>query len=442
MTPRLPYPSTIAPPGRLFTLFIGLAIVLLLAVSPDRLAMHGWQYGETGGSPLEKMHPGILLFAVLLAASAMSYGNPLTSVMSAAVAHPGLIVYFGGIALLIVHAVLWAGLPFTTFIDTFVGPALVFLLIERVPGSRGRTLAWLIHLFFAANALLGVAELLMGFRTTPIFIEGLEDDAEWRSSALLGHPLGNALLTGAYMVVIGAGGGRDLPGWLRPVLLLIAAGGMVAFGGRAATGFAILFFAYFAVRRFFALLAGAPFNRRALFVSLMLVPLLAFAVMLAAEAGFFDLFLSRLTDDEGSASTRVEMFELFGHLSAYDLVFGPDQAQIASLMGTYGLEYGIESFWVAMVLQHGFLVASVFFVTLFFFCREVVRAASPGAVPAFVYFFAVASTSVGLSVKSPAFAIFVLLPLLLLRRPWPAGAAEPAGALATPEPTFRPLQAV
>ena len=64
----------------------------------------------------------------------------------------------------------------------------------------------------------------------------------------------------------------------------------------------------------------------------------------------------------------------------------------------------------------GVVVAFIFFAALFFFCREVVMAAGSGAFVVFLYFFAVASTSVSLSAKSPVFAIMVMLTFLLGQR--------------------------
>ncbi len=390
---------TVPRPGRLNGLALAALALLMLALSPPALELMGWQYGETGGSALEKIHPATLLAALLLFAAAASRGNALTSLLETLEAHPGVVVYLAGIGLLIFDALYVVNLPFTTFIDTFLAPALVFLLLLELPERRGHTLALLIHAFFIANALIGIAEFAVGFRITPIVAEGITLD-EWRSSALLGHPLANAMLTGCYMIMLVAGGARDLPYWLRPVAFAISAVGMIVFGGRAATGFLLLFLAAGAVKRLFALLAGAKLDTRAVLFTLVALPLAALVVLALADAGFFDQFLGRFIDDEGSASTRIEMFELFRHVSWPDLLFGPDHNHIVTLMAIYGLEFGIECFWISMIFSHGVIVAGIFFVCLFCFCLEVMRRCGPGAAISFLYFFAVASTSLSLSAKS------------------------------------------
>jgi hypothetical protein len=409
--------TSLSPPrGALFGISLAVMTVLLLTLSGLALTELGWNYGEAGGSALEKIHPGTLVAAVILIMSAAMRGNPLTAFIRTLEAHPGIIVYFAGIAVLMAHAVFVAGLPFTVFIDTFVLPAIMFLLLIDISDERRRRLAWLVHALFAINAILGIAEFTLGFRLTPLYVEGEVLEAEWRSSALLGHPLANAILTGCYLILLVKGGARDLPAILRPVVFVLATVGMVVFGGRAATAFVLVAMAGFAVKRLTEVLQGDRFESRSLLMGLLMVPVAAVAVIVLQQSGFFDQFLARIVDDEGSASTRVEMFELFKYLNWYDFVFGPDPRQIATLMAQHGLLYGIESFWVAMMLLHGLIVSFLFFGALFLFCREVVISAGSAAFAVFLYFFAVASTSVSLSAKSPVFAIMIMLTFLLTDR--------------------------
>ena len=233
--------ASLSPPdGTVFGCALALIIVSLLTISGLALTELGWNYGEAGGSALEKMHPGTLLAVATLLMAAAARGNPLTAFLAAFEGQPGIIVYFAGILVLMAHAAFVAGLPFTVFIDTFVLPAIIFLLFQDMPEERRRRLALLVHALFAINAMLGLAEFLLVFRMTPLYVEGEVLEAEWRSSAMLGHPLANAILTGCYMLMLIKGGARDLPAVLRPVAFVLAATGMVVFGGRAATAFVIV----------------------------------------------------------------------------------------------------------------------------------------------------------------------------------------------------------
>ena len=70
-----------------------------------------------------------------------------------------------------------------------------------------RRAALIIHAILCANALLGLYEYLSGWRLTPYVAGTLLIEVDWRSTALLGHPLANASVTGSYALILGIGGG-------------------------------------------------------------------------------------------------------------------------------------------------------------------------------------------------------------------------------------------
>jgi hypothetical protein len=404
-----------APAGVFFGGLLVLDVVLMFAVSGYLLIESGWNYGDAGGSPLEKIHPATLLAGFILLLSAMTAGNPLVPIVKELGERPRVVFYLITVCLMMAQAVLVVRLPFTAFIDTFIGPALVFLLLAEIDEERRRRLAWLVHGLFLINSLVGISEVGLGFRLTPLHIEGETLEEEWRASALIGHPLSNAMLTGSYMVLLLFGGARDLPQFLKAVVFLVAAAGMVVFGGRAASALVALFVAWHVLRRLAEVLAGRPFDPALVLVAIVGLPLVAGGVIMLGDAGFFDRFLSRFIDDHGSASTRVEMFALFKHLTWGEILLGPDADYVHNLMRHYGLDYGIESFWVAVVLSYGLIAALVLFAGIFFFCWEVV-AARRRSLAAMLYFFAVASASLSLSAKTHAFAMFIVMILVLLPR--------------------------
>jgi hypothetical protein len=412
-----------APAGALFGGLIALVIVLLFAVSGYVLTEFGWNYGDAGGSPLEKIHPATMLAAVIVLLVAFTHANPAVPLAKGLGERPRVVFYLATVFLMMAQAMFVVGLPFTVFIDTFIGPVLVFFLLAEVDEDRRRRLAWLIHGLFVVNSLLGIAEVGLGFRMTPLHIEGETLQEEWRASAFIGHPLSNAMLTGSYMVLLLSGGARDLPQFLKPILFLIAAAGMVVFGGRAATGLVVLFVVWHVLRRLVDVLRGRPFDAALVLLGLIGLPVLAGGVLILADAGFFDKFLSRLVDDQGSASTRVEMFELFKHLTWTEILLGPNADYVHNLMRHYGLDYGIESFWVAIVLSYGLIAGLVFFLGLFLFCAEVVKE-RPASLAVMIYFFAVASASLSLSAKTHGFSMFIVMILVLLPRGRAEAAAE------------------
>ncbi len=403
------------PAGALFDFGLILVALALITISPLALVELGFSYDEAGGTALEKIHPGTMLAALILVLAMATQRNPLKWLISTAERTPALVVYALAIALLMAHTIQVVKLPFTPLIDTFIAPLIVYLLYRHLPQGRGRRLALTVHGLLLVNAAVGLAEFATGLRLTPLVAAGVVIDDDWRSTALLGHPLANASLTGAYLLMLVLGAGRDLPVVMRPIAFGLGAAGLVVFGGRAATVLLAVILLVLAAQRAIRILRGARFNQTSILAAVAIAPLAGIVLVGLAEAGFFDQFVERFIDDKGSADARWEMFELFRHLSWHDLILGPDARQLETLRSMYGLDFGIESFWIAYLLTNGIIVSVMFFAALLLFCREIQRAVIPGGTWVLVFFFLVASTSVSLSAKSPLFAVLILMMLVLLR---------------------------
>lgn len=404
------------PDGRLPGLGLALVAVLFVAISPLALVELGLNYDETGGSPFEKIHPATLLSCLVLGFSALYTRNPLTGFLNGLAANPGAFVFLVAIALLIAHSIRVVALPFTFFFDTYLAPVIVFFLFKDMREQRAHRFALLFHTLMMANATIGILEFATGTRLTPLVASGLVIEDDWRSSALLGHPLANASLTGSYILTLALGAARDLPRPLAILGFVISSAGMVVFGGRASSVILLVMLLALALVRASELTQGRQFDKRTVIAALIAIPIISLALLGLIEGGFFDRFIERFFDDQGSASTRVEMFELFRHVSLSELLFGPDAAAISTMKSIYGLDFGIESLWVSFVLSYGLIPGLVFFAAMFLFLRDIVKTLRPGAVWVLVFFFAVASTSVSLSAKTPLFAVLVLMLLVLMRR--------------------------
>lgn len=422
----------------MFGLLLGVLTVVLFTISPLALVHFGFNYDETGGNPLEKIHPATLIAAAVVLLAAMAARNPLSWLIEHAGRHPLLVIYLGAIVLLIVHSIRVVSLPFTPFFDTFVLPAMVFLLFKDLSDARARHLALVIHVLMIANAFIGIGEFASGVRLTPIVASGVVIEDDWRSTALLGHPLANASLTGSYLLMLALGAGREMPWLARAVAFVINAAGMVVFGGRAASVLLIALLGLIMALRLIAIVRGAPFDKSTIWKFLVFAPAIALVITVLAEAGFFDQFMGRFIDDKGSADARVEMFELFGFLSWHELLLAPDAQLMETLRFRFGLDFGIESFWISFILSYGLIASLAFFAALFGFSYEIARWVRRGAVWAFAFFYLVATTSVSLSAKSPLLAIFVLMLLVLLHRPAEERDAAPAINATPPRHPVRP----
>lgn len=393
----------------------GLAIVLMLLMSAMVLFHFGLNYEASGGSFLEKVHPGSwLVFATLLLLM-IGHGNPLRFLDFVIARQPGMLVFFMTWLLLLAQIVLVQKVPFTPVIDTYLMPMALLVLIQSLTYAARTRIACVMHVIFAANALLGLFEYLTGYRLTPYVAGVLVIEGDWRSTALFGHPLANAILSGSYILAICFGGGRELPPLLRPVMIALQMAGMIAFGGRTSLVIMLAFVGVIALRQVIGFLAGRRISLLAAALIAIVVPLGLAGLALLAQSGFFDRLLERFADDNGSANTRIIMVQMLGQIPLLDLLLGPDPAWISSLQRLNGIELGLESFWLATILQYGLIVSLIFFAGLFAFCRDLVAASRRGSVFVLVFFFIIATTSVSISAKTTVFGMIVAIMLILLR---------------------------
>ena len=328
--------------------------------------------------------------------------------------HKGLILFAFAWLLLFAY-IIKAGGPITSTFDTFIFPMALLILLARQSEPALKFTALLIHAFMAANAILALAELIGGFRLTPIVAQGIIV-VDWRSSAFFGQPLTNALATGCYALTLMLGGDRDLPSILRFPALGLQLMAMVAFGGRVASALLALAMLVVIVRLAVQILAGRRFTTTAAAAVCFVAPIMLVGLVLLVADGFLDKFLSRFTEDGGSANSRLVMFDVLGQFTFEDLLVGPDQSVLSTLQRVYGIAFGIESFWFAFIAFYGILICIPFFIGFFAFLFDVRRSANQQSIYVLVYFLAVCSTSLSLAGKSTMMGVLVATVVVLLRQ--------------------------
>ncbi|MBN9027743.1 MAG: VpsF family polysaccharide biosynthesis protein [Rhizobiales bacterium] len=423
--PSFHRPIRIARPYGLATGLTALTVAVLFLVSSKVLQAAGLPYASAGGSPLAKFHPATFLSLASLAVWAVAIG-PGSMLATLAVRRPGLLVFAMAIALLTFQTAIVQKLPISAIADTFVLPLALFVSLSALRAPMMERLVIALHLFFLVNSTLGFAEYFTGWRLTPYYSGGEVITYDWRSTALLGHPLINTLATGLYLLILTGPGGRrfDLP--LRTFLLIYNLSAMVTFGGRAATVVVLLLLAARSAWSIAAVLAGRRFRLRDAFAVIVVLTLIATVGSLLVQGGILDTFLSRFEDDSGSAATRIAMFHIFDGMALRDLVFAPDLAHVASNQRRLDLAIGIESFVVAFFAYYGIITTLLFFVGLLFFCSEILRSVGWAGLLPLAYFFLVTSTSTGIANKTTDMALMMTMILILLdRRFIPPSTNEP-----------------
>ncbi len=343
-----------------------------MAVSGSLLWDLGYNYDGLTGSPLTKIHPFTYFVFAALAWRALESGQPFGFFRLKLSQRPAAVCLLALAGLLVVVTLLRAGPGMAGFIDTFGGPAAFALLIDDFDEADLKPLRLALHVVMTINALMALYEFAAHSLIFPYRLDGVAHLEDTRSSALQGHPLTNAALTGVYVVSLMAGA-RTLAPWLRAGLILLQFAALVVFGGRTAIVVALALTPMFVIYYLFATLRRGRVSLVAAALAAAALPMLGLLVIGVLASGLADPLLMRFVDDNGSAATRVIMFDMLRPFSLQELLVGPDIEQVESLRRHFGLEQGVENPFIRMILyQGGFLMAAVF-VSLVWFFRELLR---------------------------------------------------------------------
>lgn len=391
-----------------------LLLLVLFLLSGGVLWHLGVNYDGFAGSAAAKIHPASTLAPLCLLWVMVSSGDPVGfTLRSARDAPASLLLLVVGTALL-VQTALRSGTGLAGSIDTFIGPALVMMLLVRIDPTRLGPLEAALHGVMLANALLGLAEFATGRLVFPYRLDGVAFPTDTRSTAFQGHPLVNALVTTTYILALIAGGGRMRP-WQRLAMLALQTAALVTFGGRSAIvavvglgGLYALVATLRVLRTGRVPLLGAAFGLSALTMA----PL---ALVALALGGFFDKLAERFVSDGGSANARIEMLALLDRIPLRELMFGPDPAVVETLRRMHGLEWGIENPIVRMVLYQGVFMTALLTLAVVLFVAEIVRRCRPGTFLPVLGFALLLNTSESIASKTTVLAKFAILMVALYR---------------------------
>ena len=389
------------------------AAVASFVISPMTLAALGVPYEAPGGSFLAKLHPATYLCGLALAATLAGKPDPAAFVAALPRRYPGAAFFVFNWALIVVFTGLFQHTPIMPLTDSFFCAVAMLALYEELDESAQVALRRLLHLVMLANACLGVFEFLTHTRLTPFIVGGKLLSEDYRSTALLGHPLLNAGTAGAYSLMLFFGADRALGPLLRLALILVQLVALVPFGGRTAIVLTLATMGLGSLRTVADVLRGKRFDLRIGAALALGLPIAVGAMAAIFEAGYLDQLIERFTDDKGSAQARIVALQLFEAFSIEDILLGPDPERLASLQNTLGIEYGIENGWIGLVFQYGALMSGLFVAGLFALLWEFWRRSKVFASVILVDFLIQISSSASISVKSFVFNQFAILLLVV-----------------------------
>jgi hypothetical protein len=416
-----PSPPTSRPAiAALFTL----AVATMYVVSGGVLWVLGVNYDGLTGAIASKIHPATYLAFATFALLMVARRNPVAFLARFVTRYPGALAFLAATVALAAYILLDNRRGIATVFDTYILAVVMWVTASELHDRDLVRIEKLLHVFFALNAVFALVEYGLDHRFFPYRFEGLEYQLDRRSAAFLGHPLSNAVITGAYVMALMGGGGTTMPRLLRAPAVLLQVAALVPFGGRTALLLTGAMLAFWLLWRGVEVLRGKRLSLLAIATIAMIAPALALAVGGAAMAGFFDVIAERFADDNGSALTRVEMFEVFHHLSWQDIIIGGDWEMVESIRRTRGLQTGVENPVVRLVLYQGAAFTCVLLAGFVLFLVEIGRRLRPGAAMAFVFFLIVINSFESISNKSIMLAQFVVL-MIAMFRPEPEPVQSP-----------------
>jgi hypothetical protein len=395
--------------------FMLLAVVSLFTLSGGMLSYWKIHYLTSGGNFYEKLHPATYFTVLAFGLMIIRNGDPVGDIVR----------MFAGARLLLFYLACWlclltqmiaTGHPFTVIIDTFLLPLLLCLVIWRLTPEQRRPLLWALHLTILINIVIGYHEYFTGHHLIPLILGDVIITGEWRASALLGHPLTASGVVAGYVLALVFRPVLCPPIILRLPLITFSLTSLMAFGGRTSLVTTLFIIAGAAAFRVFRVLRGERVPLLAVAGVICLTFASAALIFLALNTGIFDKMLLRFSSDKGSASARYAAVELLSRFDWHELVLGPDPVRATALQNSSGLKAGIENFWIAGMIQFGFVSTVILTLGLAALFTEILERASNAAWLILLLIIIIAASSVSFSSKNIQLAQFAVMITLLLPR--------------------------
>ncbi len=398
------------------TLIVGLmllAVISTFTLSAGMLTNWKIHYLTNGGGFYEKLHPTTYFTCLAFLLLLVRNSDPVGAIDRMFSESKLLIAYLLCWAFLFVQVVVLER-PFTVIIDTFLLPVLLCLVIWQLTPQQKKPLIWALHLTILLNVVIGYYEYFSGHRLIPLTLGDILVVGEWRSSALLGHPLTASGIIAAYIMALVLRPSLCPPVVVRLPLIGFCLGSLMAFGGRTALVTVLAVISLLVALELLRMLRGGRIPLLVVIGAMCLLAAAGAVVFAALNLGIFDKMLLRFSSDKGSALARFATFDLLSHFDWHELLLGPNPVRVNALQAQLGLNYGIENFWISSVVQFGIIHTAALTLGLMGLFTEIIKRSAPAIWAIVLLILMIAASSVSFSSKNIQLAQFIILITLLL----------------------------
>ena len=391
---------------------IGIIIRILLC-DPLLLAL-GYHYtGETGNF-YEKIHPGSLLIFAAFIIFLLQHYNPLLTLIRMYQQQTAFSALLFINCMLFIYMGIRSGFSGLAFmLDTHCTAVISAIILSHAPAKLCRITVSVIIGLALVNALTGIVEAYYKLRlfTFPEDWAVLHE-THFRASALMGHPLDNAMFTALALLTIFT---LQLNNALRIVLSACLVTGLLAFGGRAALLFSLLSLIVLGGLHFFNLIYKKDIHSKTLLPNsiafLILCTMTVLLLIFLVEKGLGERLISSSYWDN-SADARLIAFRVFDYMSSEELLFGVSGKRIMAIVEHANEHYvlsDIENPWIMMIMYFG-IILFTFWCAAFIACMVSLVRNQSSAIKIMVFgYFIIASTANAFGRKDVNLTIMVAL---------------------------------
>lgn len=291
-------------------------------------------------------------------------------------------------------------------IDFFLIPMGLSILVGQQNSRNKKVIFNIILCFFCVECFMAIAESITKinfFVDKSLDADNLsvfQDKKEgFRSSALLGHPLHNALCVSIIMGFILITPLNNIKKLMFVFLGFIA---LLCFNARGATLLWMFLILIFIIFQFFD--KTNKKTNKIFLLSLVFSALLLISI-LVINYGLGD----RLINDsiyDGSAQTRTNVFSAFNYINNQDLWYGnaKNYVYVMNMLGAGG----VENSYIVIIIRHGILLSVFIFILYYFFiAKKIKNQLLFNKIIIFISFILVGSMNNSLSAVNP-WGIFIL----------------------------------
>jgi hypothetical protein len=425
MAQSYPQPVTRYPAGMQWAwVFTCLGMATHILLSADALFLLGIPYDAPFGPPIAKVHPGSYLMLLGLLTGLASLGNPLRIMATHMHRHTLLSAYFVGMITVLAWALYRHGTSGQTFlVEALLVPAIASYAILLHDAAHQRKAFYGVMALLVFNALVGLIEYATKSRLIPFMpVAGIDNPAEeyFRSSALLGHPLENALVTASLLPALAMLPGSTI---LRLAGITTMALALLAFGGRTSLGVGLLTYSFFLTgKAFIGVIRGRFSYLQLTGGSVAIVVGLCVFAFVVLGTGIGERIFSNLTWDN-SASVRTRVLDAFDYVSTEEMWLGLSVPEIDHVKLRLGLDprfEAIENYWIYLLLNLGIIGFTPFVLGLACLFVQLLRKASAPMCAGVLVYLLAGSTANTLAAKTVSLTLltFVIFSASsLLRKP-------------------------